>query len=199
MRILAYALILLTCLSFTHRETVLVHRFIVQPSSKITINGRTNINSFQCATARYNGKDTLVLVEGNRRKPFFEKGFVGLEAASFDCGMQVMTHDFSKTIKAREYPSISIELISFERIPVYTSTDKFRGKMKISLAGVTKTFLLDCSIEPKETGTFHLRGNKNFKFADFGLEAPQKAMGLIKVDDNLLVDFHLVLQLDTNL
>jgi hypothetical protein len=175
-----------------------VHRFIVQPSSKLTIDGKTNVNSFQCATARYVGSDTLVLIEGSRRKPYFQKGYVGLDAASFDCGMPVMTHDFGKTIKSKEYPAISIEFISFERIPVYTSKDKFKGKVKISLAGVTKTFQMDCTIEPKETGLIHLQGGRTFTFSDFELEAPKKMMGLIKVDDTLVVNFHLVLLLDQN-
>jgi hypothetical protein len=179
-------------------ESVLIHRFIVQPSSKLTIDGKTNVNSFQCATAKYIGKDTLVLIEGNRRKPFFESGYVGLDASSFDCGLPVMTHDFSKTIKAKEHPAIFIEFISFERIPVYTSQDKFKGKVKISLAGVTKTFQMDCTIEPHETGYIHLRGGRSFTFSDFDLEAPKRMMGLIKVDDELVVNFHLVLLLDRN-
>lgn len=188
--------VLLMSFSSARNDNVLVHRFIVQPSSKLTIDGKTNVNSFQCATARYIGKDTLVLIEGSRRKPYFQKGYVGLDAASFDCGMPVMTHDFGKTIKSKEYPAIFIEFISFERIPVYTSKDKFKGKVKISLAGVTKTFQMDCSIEPKETGLIHLQGGRTFTFSDFELEAPKKMMGLIKVDDTLIVNFHLVLLLD---
>lgn len=177
-------------------DSVLVHRFIVQPTSKLTIDGKTNVNAFQCGTARYTGSDTLVLIEGSRRKPFFQKGYVGLDAASFDCGMPVMTHDFTKTIKADQYPAISVEFISFERIPIYTAQDKFKGKVKISLAGVTKTFQMDCSIEPKDSGLIHLRGGRSFTFSDFELEAPKKMMGLIKVDDTLVVNFHLVLLLD---
>ncbi len=200
MKNLISCLLLLASMAFVdpQAESLLVHRFIVQPFSKITIDGKTNVNSFQCATAKYIGKDTLVLIEGSRRKPFFEKGYVGLDASSFDCGMPVMTHDFSKTIKAKNYPSIFIEFISFERIPVYTSEDKFKGKVRISLAGVTKTFQMDCTIEPKETGYIHLKGGRSFTFSDFALEAPQKMMGLIKVNDELVVNFHLVLLLDRN-
>jgi hypothetical protein len=179
-------------------EIVLVHRFIVQSSSQLTINGKTNVNSFQCSTMSYHGKDTLVLIEGGRR-PFFEKGFVGLDASSFDCGMKVMTSDFGKTIKAKEYPSISIEFISFERIPVYaTAKDKFKGKMKISLGGVTQTFQMDCTIEPGLSGNFHLKGGRSFTFSDFKLQAPERVMGLVKVKDVLDVNFHLVLLLDKN-
>lgn len=200
MRIFTGFFVALFCLAFTYPEEngTLVHRFIVQPASRLTIHGKTNLNAFQCATAQYVGRDTLVLIEGSRRKPFFEKGYVGLDAASFDCGMQVMTNDFNKTIKAEAYPAIFIEFISFERIPVYTAQDQFKGRVKISLAGITKTFQMDCTIEPKETGLIHLRGTRTFSFSDFNLEPPQKMMGLIKVDDQLRVAFHLILLLDSN-
>ncbi len=183
----------------TRERGVLIHRFVVQPSSKLTIDGKTNINSFQCAITQYFGSDTLVLQEGGRNKrPVFTKGHVGLEAASFDCGMPVMTKDFGKTIKAEEYPFIVIEFISFEKgSGSQLSGGKFNGKLKISIGGVTRAFDVDCTIEATESGQIHLKGGRDFTFSDFDLEAPSKMMGMVKVNDALKVNFHLVLLLDT--
>lgn len=180
-----------------NNPSVLIHQFIVQPASKIVISGKTNVNSFQCSSL-YAGKDTLVLREGGAgSKPIFEKGVVGLDAAAFDCGMQMMTSDFIKTIKADKYPSISINFISFERVPVYTKApDQFKGKLKISLAGVTKPFDVDCTIEVKSNGFIHLKGGRHFVFSDFSLEAPTRMMGMVRVNENLDVNFHLVLKLE---
>lgn len=178
---------------------VLIHRFIVQPTSKLTIDGKTNVNSFQCAITQYFGSDTLVLREGRSRRPVFTKGYVGLKAESFDCGMQVMTNDFSKTIHANKYPVVSIEFISFERIPRYDgSEDKFKGKLKISLGGTTKSFEMNCTIEAEKSGYIHLKGGRDFTFSDFNLEPPTKMLGMVKVNDDLKVNFHLVLLLDRN-
>lgn len=176
----------------------LVHRLIVQPSSKLTIDGKTNVNAFQCAITQYVGRDTLVLREGRNRRPVFTQGFVGLNAATFDCGMQMMTHDFRKTIKSKEFPVVSIEFISFERLPKYGAAEAFKGKMKISLAGVTKPFEMTCTIETESSGYIHLKGSRRFTFADFNLEPPSHMMGLVKVQDALDVSFHLVLLLDRN-
>ena len=177
----------------------LTHRFIVQPTSQLVVSGKTNVNSFQCVSL-YTGNDTLVLREGGiGAKPVFEKGMVALKAAAFDCGMKVMTSDFAKTIKATEYPTITIYFISFERTPVYTNLkDQFKGKLKISLGGITKPFDVDCTIEVKSDGLIHLKGGRNFVFKDFNLEAPTRMMGLVRVDENLEVNFHLVLTLDPN-
>ena len=201
MRTILVGFILLLVMGFapTRERGVLIHRFVVQPSSKLTIDGKTNINSFQCAITQYFGRDTLVLQEGRNKRPVFTKGYVGLEAASFDCGMPIMTNDFGKTIKSKEYPFIFIEFISFERGANYQSSgEKFKGKIKISLGGVTRAFDVDCTIEAKDSGMIHLQGGRDFTFSDFNLEAPSKMMGMVKVSDALKVNFHLVLLLDGN-
>ena len=201
MKVVVGIFIFLIVCSFEPHEdaATLIHRFIVQPSSQLIISGKTNVSSFQCVSL-YTGNDTLVLKEGGiGTKPFFEKGMVALEATAFDCGLKVMTSDFKNTIKATENPYITIYFISFERVPVYTnSKDQFKGKLKISLGGITKPFDVDCTIEAKSNGLIHLKGGRNFVFKDFNLEAPTRMMGLVRVDENLDVNFHLVLKLDPN-
>lgn len=178
---------------------VLLHRFIVQPESTLVVTGKTNVNSFQCTTL-YCGRDTLVLRESVGTPPVFLKGNVQLDASAFSCGMQLMTNDFNKTIKAKEHPAIAIDFISFERTPVYGCTEeRFKGRMKISLAGITKTFDVDCAIEARSTGIIYLRGNRAFEFADFNLTAPSRMMGMVKVEDKLEVRFNLALKIDPNL
>lgn len=176
------------------------HHFIVQPTSKVVIHGKTNVNSFQCSSARYCASDTLVLQEGGATKPQFIKGFVGLEAAGFDCGLALMTADFSKTIKVKQYPIIGIEFKSFERQPNFgCAEEKFKGVMTVHLTGVSKTVVVDCTLETTPTGLFHLKGAKFFKFADFNLIPPKRMMGMVSVQEDIQVQFHLVLKLDPDL
>jgi len=201
MKLISAILLFFVSSAFLVRDDAdLVHRLIVQPASKMSIDGKTNVNDFTCAIAKYSGTDTLVLHEGGRNtRPVFVKGSVGLDASTFDCGMAIMTSDFRKTIKSDKFPAIVIDFISFERTPSYAQKEEnFKGILKISLAGVTKLFEVDCSIEAKESGMIHLKGGRNFTFADFGLKPPSRMMGSIKVKEDLTVKFHLVLKLDPN-
>lgn len=200
MKIIPGLLIFLFSTAFLAGDANLVHRFIVLPASKLSIDGKTNVNSFTCAIAKYFGTDTLVLHEGGKNvRPVFVKGSVGLDASTFDCGMAIMTSDFRKTIKSEVYPTIVIDFISFERNPSYKEgEEKFIGILKISLAGVTKLFEVNCAIETKPNGLIHLKGGRQFTFADFGLKPPTRMMGAIKVQEDLNVNFHLVLKLDSN-
>lgn len=200
MKIITALLLFLISSSFLLTDTPLIHRLIVLPASKLSIDGETNINSFTCAIAKYAGTDTLVLQEGGKNiRPVFVKGSVGLDASTFDCGMAIMTSDFRKTVKSEEYPSIVIDFISFERTPSYgEKEEKFKGILKISLAGVTRLFEVDCFIEAKPNGMIHLKGGRAFTFSDFGLKPPSRMMGTVKVKEELNVKFHLVLKLDPN-
>jgi hypothetical protein len=176
----------------------LVHRLIVQPSSTLQIEGTTNINRYTCAIIRYTGNDTLVLHEGGRNiRPVFVKGAVELDASSCDCGLAPMTSDFRKAINSKEFPSIIIDFISFERMPVYaTAPDKFKGILKISIGGVTKLFEVNCSINATPTGIIHLVGTRAFNFSDFNITPPTRMLGAVKVNESLKVSFHLQLRLD---
>lgn len=163
--------------------------------SSITIEGKTNVNKFQCVINRYTGTDTLMLKVENGMRTVFTSGAVRLEASGFDCGLKAMTKDFAETISADEYPFIIIEFVSFERVPEYSSTEeKFRSKVKLTLASVSKSLDINCSVVRDEKGYIHLKGKHNLTFSDFNLDAPSKMMGLVKVDEKLKVNFHLVLK-----
>jgi hypothetical protein len=181
-------------------EPPLVHRLIVQPTSTLNIEGTTNVNSYKCAISKYMGKDTLVLHEGGKSiRPVFVKGAVELDASSFDCGLALMTSDFHKAINSKAYPTIVIDFISFERMPAYTSApEQFKGIMKISLAGVTQLFEVNCSIEANDSGIIHLVGSRDFVFSDFKLTPPTRMLGAVRVNNALKVSFHLRLMLDPN-
>jgi len=201
MRIILALLTVLLGTSFRgENDPVLIHRLIVQPDSKLIIEGRTNVNGYTCAIPRYVGNDTLVLHEGGRgKRPVFVKGSVSLDASSFDCGLAPMTSDFRKTINSKAYPAIVIDFISFERTPSYAyGEESFKGIINISLGGTTKLFEMNCTIEANPSGLIHLKGGRDFTFADFNLQPPKHMMGLVRVQPGLTVRFHLVLRLDTN-
>lgn len=150
MKAVLVTLLFIISKAFTYGDGPLIHRLIVLPSSTLSIDAKTNINSFTCAIAQYCGTDTLVLHEGGRNtRPVFVKGSVGLDASTFDCGMTIMTSDFQKTINSEKYPAIVIDFISFERNPSYQGEKKFKGTLKILLAGVTRQFEVNCTIETR--------------------------------------------------
>lgn len=196
MRNIVNFLVLISLVGFNSpNDFAIIHRLVIQSTSSVTIHGETNVNSFQCAINKYTGIDTLVLKQERLGvKPVFTQGAVSLQATTFDCGMNVMTKDFLKTINASKYPNIVIEFVSFEKLPRYQpKEERFQTNMKISLASVSRNFDLTCTITKDEAGYVHLKGGKDFNFSDFGLKPPSRMAGAVKVKEKLEVVFHLVL------
>ena len=177
-----------------NQDTQGIYRLLIHPASSITIAGSTNVNKYKCVIPKYTGSDTLLLTAERGKGAYFKKGFVKLEASRFDCEKNVITADFVETIQAKKYPYITINFISFERVPEFKDSEEpFRGKFTITLANVSVPCDVRCKIVKDKNNLIHLKGWHLFKFSDFNLEAPTKMMGLIKVEEMITVDFHLVM------
>jgi len=177
-------------------QDTIVHRFVVQHSSTLNINGTSNVKDFQCKTSSCNSSDTLELVRTSEKaEPVFIKNLVSINASEFDCGMSMMTNGFLEDIKAKEYPQIKINFLSFQRLPKYEQgIEKINCHMMISLAGTSKTFNIKCILETDKSGFVHLKGEKFFKFSDFNLKPRKPMLGLVKINESLQVIFDLVLK-----
>ena len=108
--------------------------------------------------------------------------------------LKPITKDFRKMIQSDKFLYIKINFISFERVPKYeTSEENFMGKLTVTLADVAVPSDVKCNIIKDEKNLIHLRGKRDYKFSDFNLKPPTRMLGAIKVDENITVNFHLVL------
>ena len=133
--------------SVPDQESQGIYRLVVHPTSSITIAGSTNVNKYKCVIGKYTGSDTLMLTAERGKGAYFKKGLVKLEASRFDCEKHVITKDFAETIHAKKYPYITINFISFERVPEFKESEEpFRGKFTITLANTSVPCEVRCKI-----------------------------------------------------
>lgn len=172
--------------------------WIVQKSSSLRINGHTNINKFSCGVAEYGEPDTITFFNEKCRGQVHGVplcGVLKINIGDFDCRNRVMTGEFKKTLQYRQYPQLKIIFLNLERMPAFGSVQEtLKGDVVIELAGIRKQFEMNYTSDKEDAGTVQLTGSRQFCFSDFGLQAPQKMGGLIRVDDVLDVRFVLCLQ-----
>lgn len=162
--------------------------WLVTSSSRLEINGTTNINRFRCLSTDYTGVDTLKESSDKVGMKVLE-GVISLNTACFDCENALITRDFKKTLKQESYPELTFKLSMLLERPELES--QFNGVIEISIAGVCRSYPINCTIKSSSPEEKHLEGYKDFKFSDFGLTPPEKLFGAIKVTDNVSVVFHL--------
>ncbi|MCX6206480.1 MAG: YceI family protein [Bacteroidetes bacterium] len=169
--------------------------WVVLQGSSLSVNGTTNINTFQCDINNYSLPDTLTLIKSVPKGQLLPmNGKLSLEIEAFDCHNRMMTADLRKTLKAKTYPMLIVKFISINSFPDFKNPTKISGLVDISLSGVNKRFEINYVFTGDEKQDVHLKGNQKIHFSDFNLVPPSKLGGVIKANDELLVEFKLHLK-----
>ncbi|MEQ9266237.1 MAG: YceI family protein [Balneolaceae bacterium] len=159
---------------------------LILEGSKLRINGTSNVNDFECIYDDRFETDTLKhIVQVEEAIVVLDGDQLKLEIDSFDCGKRGINRDFRNTLKSKVYPNIQIELVKV----VAQNEVPFEAEIMASLAGVTNRYILELvnlSIENEQT---QFEGTLTLKMSDFNLSPPTALFGLIKVRDEIDVNF----------
>lgn len=170
-------------------------RWVIESSSRLIIYGSTNINNFKCSLDYYNSNDTLEYnISEESCNLFFSRNQMLVPVRDFGCGNEMITKDFLGALQAEQYPYIRIYFLSLLSDQPLPGSGAVKGKVAITLAGVTKQYTLAYSIQRSSAEIIQLKGTQAVCFSDFNLKTPQKMMGLIQVQEDLRVEFHLSLR-----
>jgi hypothetical protein len=169
--------------------------WVIMQGSSLTVNGSTNVNTFQCDIANYNLPDTVTCFKLQQRGAVLPMtGKLNLSIDAFDCHNKMMTSDLRKTLKAKDFPILSVRFITINSFPDFKNPIKITGIVDIGLAGVSKKFEINYYFTADDKQQVHLKGDQKIYFSDFNLNPPSKLGGMIKAKDELLVVFKLNLK-----
>jgi polyisoprenoid-binding protein YceI len=176
--------------------TVANELLVLQPQSRLWIDGTSTIRSFTCTAAEVNA-----VVEANGSNAILslftgEKGVksvkVTVPAERIDCGNGKMNDHMRNALKVAEIPTITFNLTDYD---VAKSTDGIAGTINgtLDLGGVKKPISLHASGKT-EGGMLHVNGVYELRMTDYGLKPPSLMFGRIKVGDTVKVGFDLLLK-----
>lgn len=179
-------------ISFAQHNNTLF-KLKVLTNSSISIKGSSNINKFNC-TACTPFKNYTIQGSSGEGKTINLKGSIIVPIKNFDCNNRVLNKDLQTTLKATDFPRMTIYFIDIERIPVSNvDENRLKGRVEIELAGKRRLFTIQYIINRNEEN-IRLEGCRSFTFNDFELTPPKKLGGVIKVNDNFTVNFSLYLE-----
>jgi hypothetical protein len=153
----------------------------------IIIKGKTNINSFQLSQK----SEVIVpylLTSLNEVGSYSNRPpSILIPARRFKADNPLIYKDFLNLIKASEYPNIEVNIPH----PGELSTDKDNRKIdiSISIAGITKFYNTTCQLTACDEGATFLYGTQILHLTDFNIDPPEKTFGLIKVNDEVIINF----------
>lgn len=175
-------------------QAVPIAKWKVEKNSTLLVKGKSNVNSFTCTINEYTKNDTLIC-SNDVSKSVRLKGEMRMDVLRFDCHSGMLTKGLRQTLKADEYPIMMIRFLSLERMPILlTKEESVKGWIEVELAGAVKRFELTYSFNKNSGGNIQLDGGRTFCFSDFQLSPPKKFGGLIKIKDEFVVRFQLLLR-----
>src|SRR6476646_2341560 len=176
--------------------TVANEQLVLQPQSRLWIDGTSTIRSFTCKAGEVNA---LVEVNGANAIPSLLTGEKGVKAVQvtvpaekMDCGNGKMNDHMRNALKVTENPTITFSLTNYD---VTKNADGISGTINgtLDLGGVKKPISLQAT-GANEGGMLHVNGGYELKMTDYGLKPPTLMFGRIKVGETVKVGFDLLLK-----
>jgi hypothetical protein len=173
-------------------------KWIIQKTSSLSIDGHTNVSKFSCSVNEYTEPDTIACLKGDcltdpQGIPL--KGVLRINIDDFNCHNGVMTAEFKKTLKYKQYPQLKISFLTLARIPSSgDNNEAIKGSVDIELTGISRRFEIAYTSCRAGASELELAGTRTVGFSDFKLQPPRKMGGLIQVNDRLNVRFILYLK-----
>jgi hypothetical protein len=175
-------------------HTVLKEKWLIEKESNLYFEGRTNISNFRCGITSYLHPDTVCFCrEDNSKAILSVKGGLSIDVNGFECQQPYMNKDLRKALKAGECRFMKVSLLSIGNFA--GDVKNVKGKVAITLAGVTRIMDVDYTVQPVDDNNLRLYGRQQVLFSDFDLTPPRKMAGLVKVEQQIDVNFMLALRL----
>jgi polyisoprenoid-binding protein YceI len=184
-------------LYFSHLVTGQFIKVMVQPQSMLQIQGKTNVNSFQCYCAPpasvvgFNAESS-----SETQKINFKKAALTVLTKSLDCRHKIMNRDMYQTLKAEHYPTITLS-ISQVLIPIHSINARWKltgpiaTEAYLTLAGMKRKIDLLVTISQPFSNIYRFTAKKSLLLTDFGLTPPTALMGMVKVKNEIILDIDL--------
>ena len=161
--------------------------FLVIEGKSITVTGNTSLGGFSCEYTVSEKSDTLFIAQLS-----FSPYNFSIPVKEFQCGNFLLNRDFQHTLKEKEFPKVSVQVLNL----VQNGPDSYTGTIMLGLVDKFKKFKnVDFKIM-RDNNQASLNASFVVLASEFQLKPPSKLGGFIKADDALDIDVSLVLQQD---
>lgn len=163
-------------------------------SSRLWIEGRSNVNQFECNASRYQGDaqiyESTEVSTDNRASIKLE-----IDVKGFDCGRNRMNRDLQNALKADSYPKITFhygDIINLTTLEGTENAVRLEVSGTLTVAGVTREVTFEMTGYFLENSRLRAIGSKEIKMSDYNVEPPTAMLGLVKAENELTVHFDLI-------
>ncbi|QOI98159.1 MAG: hypothetical protein HRU69_11990 [Flammeovirgaceae bacterium] len=190
MKVLICFINLLAGILFITPSSAQQYRIFINPSSRVTVYGSTNVNQFKFRYTENISIDRPVKVDSENKILKLSGCQIDLKIHAFDSGNPIMNKDFRKMLNEDESPFIRVNLLSLA--PEWERGGSWRkGKVEVlvEINTIAKKFVFDCTLE--NPGSLYIFGRQRISLTEFELTPPTRMMGMVRVSEWVDLDLEL--------
>lgn len=206
MKFFALSAVLLFALAAKGQDTQEIQPSMPHPASSeactLSIEVETNVNKIDCSFEKASVFNHLYFKGSITDNSIdFKEASLHLPIEDFDCGGTIINRDFADLLNYREHPAIRVQ---FERVQWYDEATREqnikRGHsigyflVKLTVGGHTEEKRLRVFSSHLSDNVLFSRGSVDLNMTEFGIEPPQKFLGMVKVKETLTIRFNLKME-----
>lgn len=200
-KIIIYAVLMTTAMFIMSSQIIenqsIKKDYVILPQSKLYLKGDSNVKDFTCDCTQYFPKASVELQQTTAAlTAYFKNTKINLRTKGFDCGHSKINHDMYATLKASQFPYISIQLNKV-RFPEKWTADKeiiLRTEAIITIAGKSRSEILHVRAKKISDTDYRFTGQKALKMSNFDLTPPSALLDLIRVEDDITIHLDLFIE-----
>lgn len=175
-------------------------RYMIEQGSTLSIQGTTNINTFECISRQSFGQQAVTLTtDPTTRSISFDHAILNLRVKELNCDNNKIDADLCDALKADQFPNITIELLD-ARLPKSDLDDDWTDITIVATLKITdqkRRIELRAKGKLISDGRYRFVAAKALKMSDYGVDPPTALFGLIKVKDEITINFNLITRVNT--
>lgn len=167
----------------------------LQKNSSLTINGSTNLLSFKLIQngEKLSRRNLTISTSRIQNKVVLGQNQLSVAVKNFSSDNRIALNDFLKLLKSDIYPTLQVQLnyLDIQSNSLKTQSANGNAFVNITITGVTRQFSIPISTI-QEGHLYTVDGEKRMSIRDFGLTPPVRMMGLVRVNEWITVNFHMI-------
>lgn len=162
-------------------------RLRIDPRSKITILGTSNVHKWDCSTSAFTAIIDAPHAPGGDIGKEVTKIDVTIPVKSLDCGERKMNENLRKAMRVEQHPNVEFSMTSYatgaKTAGAYEAT--IAGRLTIN--GVTKPVELKATVTPDGKGGVRAEGSTEIRTPDHDVAPVKALLGTVRTGERVTI------------
>lgn len=119
---------------------------------------------------------------------------LSIPVRDFQCANALVYYDFLNLLKATQYPLMKIVIPRESFYQLRKDNSPVLHGVIITIAGISRDYDIICTIDDRNDNSSILIGTVRIMLTDLEIDPPVKFLGLVKVKDEIIVNFGFCLE-----